>query len=194
MKNQKTRKLSAIAMLSAIGFVLMFLELSVPVMPPFIKLDFSELPAILASFAYGPAAGAGVCLIKNVLHLLVSNTSGVGELSNFLLGVLFVVPAGWIYRRHKNRKGALLGALAGCVITALGSVPVNYFLIYPLYGNFMPMEAILGAYQALNAKVTGLWDALTWFNMPFTFVKELIVSAMTFLIYKKLSPILHGRK
>lgn len=194
MKNQKTRQLSVVAMLSGIGFILMFLELSVPVMPAFIKLDFSELPAILASFAYGPLAGGAVCLIKNVLHLLVTNTGGVGELSNFLLGLLFVLPAGWIYRKHKNRKGALLGAAVGCVVSALGSVPVNYFLVYPLYGTLMPMEGIIGAYQALNSHVKNLWDALVWFNMPFTLVKELAVSGITFLVYKKLSPVLHGRK
>ena len=57
-QSQNTRKLAGTAMLSAVGFILMFIELSVPIMPAFIKLDFSELPALLASFAYGPMAGA----------------------------------------------------------------------------------------------------------------------------------------
>lgn len=196
MSRQSTRirTLVGTAMLGAVGFVLMFLDFSVPVMPSFIKMDFSELPALLASFAYGPVAGAAVCLIKNVLHLFAGHTGGVGELSNFLLGCLYVVPAGLIYRRVRTRKGALVGSLTGCAVSAAGSLPVNYFLIYPLYAKLMPIEAILGMYQKLDPSCGGLFDALLRFNVPFTFVKELAVCAVTFLIYKKLSPILHGRK
>ena len=106
-KTQNTRKLAGIAMLSAVGFILMFIELSVPIMPAFIKLDFSELPALLAAFAYGPMAGAAVCLIKNVIHIFIGGTTmAVGELSNFLMGVMYVVPAGLIYQKIKSRKGS----------------------------------------------------------------------------------------
>ena len=194
-RNNNTRKMAAIAMMGAVGFVLMFMEISVPIMPVFIKLDFCELPAVLASFAYGPVAGIAVCLLKNALHLLVTNTAGVGELSNFLLGIFFVVPAGLIYRKSHTRKGALIGAGVGCVAYALASVPINYFLIYPMFGQFvMPLPVILGMYQTLNPNVETLWQALTQFNLPFNFAKEVLVSAITFLVYKKLSPILHGRK
>ena len=127
---QNTRKIAGVAMLSAIGFILMFIELSVPIMPAFIKLDFSELPALLATFAYGPMSGAAVCLIKNVLHIFMGGTTGgVGELSNFLLGVAYVVPAGLIYQKIKTRKGALIAALIGCAVSALYSLPHNYYLI-----------------------------------------------------------------
>lgn len=190
----KTRLMAGTAMLGAIGFVLMFLDTSVPVMPAFIKLDISELPALLASFAYGPLSGAAVCLIKNTLHLLVGHTGGIGELSNFILGCLYVVPAGLIYSRMLSRKGALLGSLAGCVTSAALSLPVNYFLIYPLYGLIMPIQVILEMYQKLDPSCTGLFDALLRFNMPFTFVKELLVCVIAFLVYKRLSPILHGKK
>lgn len=194
-KNQNTRKMAGVAMLSAVGFILMFIELSVPIMPAFIKLDFSELPALLATFAYGPGAGAAVCLVKNLIHVFIGGTTGgVGELSNFLLGVAYVVPAGYIYKKMKTRKGALIAALVGCAISAIYSLPHNYYLIYPLYGKMMPMEAILGMYQALNPNCSGLFEALLTFNVPFTFAKEAITAAMAFVIYKPLSPILHGRK
>ena len=195
-KTQNTRKLAGIAMLSAVGFILMFIELSVPIMPAFIKLDFSELPALLAAFAYGPMAGAAVCLIKNVIHIFIGGTTmAVGELSNFLMGVMYVVPAGLIYRKTQTRKGALIGAAVGCVAYALASVPINYFLIYPMFGQFVvPMPVILGMYQTLNPNVENLWEALTQFNLPFNLFKEVLVSAITFVVYKKLSPILHGRK
>ena len=89
-------KLTMIAMLSAIAFVLMFLEFSVPIMPPFIKMDLSDLPALLGAFAMGPVSGVMICLIKNLMHLFLSSTGGVGELSNFILGACFVLPAGLI--------------------------------------------------------------------------------------------------
>ncbi len=191
----KTRTLAATAMLGAIGFILMFLELSVPVMPSFIKLDFSELPALLAAFAYGPVSGTMVCLLKNVLHVFLGGSSnGVGELSNFLMGCCYVIPAGLIYRRVKSRRGALLASVSGCIASAAMSLPINYFLIYPLYGKMMPMDAILGLYQALDPSCNGLFDALLRFNAPFTLAKSALVCVLVFLIYKKLSPLLHGRK
>lgn len=194
-QRKKNRSLAGTAMLSAVGFLLMFMELSVPIMPVFIKLDFSELPALLASFAYGPAAGAGVCLIKNLLHVFLGGTTGgVGELSNFLLGIFYVVPAGMLYQKIKSRKGALIGSATGCVISAAVSLPINYFLIYPLFGKLMPIETIVGMYQELDPSCTGLFDALLRFNVPWTFFKGALVCVLAFLVYKKLSPILHGRK
>lgn len=186
------RKLTMTAMLSAVATVLMFLSFSVPLMPSFIKLDFSELPALIASFAFGPISGVTVCLVKNLVNLLSTSTGGVGELSNFLLGTFFVLPAGWIYKHHKSRKGALIGALIGAAAMAVGSVFSNYFVVYPVYTAFMPMEVILDMYRAINPHVETLWQALTWFNMPFTFFKGLCSVVLAFIIYKPLSPILKG--
>ena len=128
----------------------MFLDFSVPFMPAFIKMDLSELPALIGSFAMGPLCGVVVCLIKNVLHLFITTTGGVGELSNFILGVAFVLPAGLIYKHKKNRKSALIGSLTGAAIHGNAfSIVSNYFLVYPVYYNFMPQEeVILAAYQA----------------------------------------------
>ena len=189
-----TRRLTGIAMLSAVAGVLTYFAFPVPLMPSFIKLDFSELPALLAAFAYGPISGAAVCLVKNLVNLLHTSTGGIGTLCNFLLGVCFVVPAGVIYRRKRSRAGALIGALIGTLAMSVVSLFTNYFIVYPLYTAFMPMEAILGMYQAINPKVVTLWDALIWFNLPFTFVKGLCSVVMAFIIYKPLSPILKGIK
>ena len=189
-----TRRLTGIAMLSAVAGVLTYFAFPVPLMPSFIKLDFSELPALLAAFAYGPISGAAVCLVKNLVNLLHTSTGGIGTLCNFLLGVCFVVPAGIIYRRKRSRAGALIGALIGTLAMSVVSLFTNYFIVYPLYTAFMPMEAILGMYQAINPKVVTLWDALIWFNLPFTFVKGLCSVVMAFIIYKPLSPILKGIK
>ena len=188
----KTRKLIGTAMLAAVSVVLMFLSFPVPLMPSFIKMDLAELPALIGAFAYGPLAGAAVCLVKNLISLMKSSSGGVGTLCNFLLGVCFVVPAGLIYKYNRTRRGALIGALAGAAIMAVLSIFVNYYLVYPIYTAFMPMEAIIGMYQAINPKVQTLWDALIWFNCPFTFIKGLISVVITFIIYKPLSPFLKG--
>lgn len=186
------RKLTTTAIMAAIATVLMYVEFPIPIMPAFVKLDFSELPALLTSFALGPWYGALVCLLKNLIHLPVTSSSGVGELANFLIGVFFVLPAGYIYKYSRSRKGALLGSLIGAVVMALISFPINYAIVYPFYSNFMPMEAIIGAYQAILPSIDGLAEALLIFNVPFTFVKGIIDVIITFLIYKRLSPVIKG--
>lgn len=186
------RALTVTAMLSAMAFILMFLDFSVPFMPAFIKMDVSELPALIAAFSLGPVYGAIVCLIKNLIHLLQTSTGGVGELSNFLLGVFFVVPAGWIYKVKKTKKGAVIGALIGAVCMGLLSIVCNYYIVYPIYYNFMPEEVILQAYQAIVPSMKSILQCLICFNAPFTAIKGLISVVITMLIYKPLSPIIKG--
>lgn len=192
---KRTHRLTVAAMLSAVAFVLMFLEFPIPALiPPFIKMDISDLPELLAAFALGPAYGVVVTLLKNLLFLIFHGTSSayVGELCNFLLGSVFSFSAGLIYRHHKSRRSALLGSVIGCALMALISVPINYFLVYPVYAVvYAPMDVILGAYQTILPSVDTLIECLTIFNMPFTFCKGLIDVALCLLIYKPLSPILH---
>ena len=191
------RELTVTAMLAAVATVLMFLDFSLHMfIPGFVKMDVSELPALLASFSLGPVYGVAVCLIKNLLNLIFhGSTGGIGELCNFLLGAAFVATAGIIYRRSKSRKTAVIGCLVGAAVMAVVSVPVNYFISYPVYAKmFGGIDAILAAYQAINPNVDGLLQCLVVFNLPFTFVKGLLDSVLCFLIYKPLSPILHGRK
>ena len=191
--NSNIRKLTGTAMLSAVAYVLMFLEFPIPfLIPPFIKMDFSELPALLASFAYGPAAGVLVCLIKNLIHLMNTQTGGIGELSNFLLGACFVLTAGFVYKKNHTKKGALAGSLCGAFVMGIISVFTNYYVVYPIYTNFMPMEAIIGAYQLILPSVDNLWQCLIIFNLPFTVFKGLCSVLITMFIYKPLRGILKG--
>ena len=187
------RYITATAVLSALSTVLMMLSFSVPFMPSFLKLDFSELPALIASFSMGPVSGVLVCLIKNLLNLPFSTTGGVGELCNFLLGACFVLPAGLIYRFRKNRRTALLAALFGAMSMAFASLPLNYFISYPMYMKFLPLKQIIGMYQAIFPGVNGLFQCLLIFNVPFTFLKGLLDTILTFLVYKRISPLIHGR-
>ena len=194
---KSTRNLVAVGILGAIGAVLMIINFNIPtIMPSFIKLDFSELPAIIATFAYGPIGGIMVCLVKNLLNfILASNTGGVGELSNFILGCAYVIPAGLIYKKNRTFKGAIISAIVGSVTSGCVSFFSNYFLIYPLFTLIgWPMEAIIGMYTLIFPNITKLWQALLYFNVPFTFIKCMLTSVITFLVYKRISPILRGKQ
>ena len=193
---KRTRALTGTAMLAAVATILMYMEFPIPIMPGFIKMDISELPALIASFAYGPLSGIAVCLIKNLIKLPSTSTAAVGELFNFVMGALFVGVAGIVYKKNKTRKGAIIGAVAGALIMALVSLPYNYIVVYPAYVVMyhLPLEAIIGMYQAINPNVNGLLACLVTFNVPFTFAKGMVDALLCFLIYKPLSPILHGRK
>lgn len=193
-KSFNARYVAVTGMLSAIGFVLMYVEFSVPVMPPFIKMDLSELPALIGSFAYGPLCGILICLIKNLLHMPVSTTACVGEFANFLLGAVFVGTAGLIYARKKTKKNAVFAAVLGAVLMGIMCIPVNYFITYPFYYNFMPKEGILQAYQLIIPSMESILQCLVCFNFPFTTAKGLISVGISLLVYKHLSPLLKGRK
>ena len=189
------RYLTVTAMLSAVAYVLMFIDFPIPfLIPSFIQMDISELPALVGAFAFGPVCGVLVCLVKNLLHLFITSTGGVGELCNFLLGATFVLAAGLIYKHKKSKKSALIGAIVGAVLMGIVSVPLNYFLTYPIYYNFMSKEAILEAYRAIIPSMKNILQCLICFNMPFTIAKGLICTGVTMLIYKHLSPILKGTR
>ena len=190
------RQIAVTGMLGAVAIILQFFEFVIPIMPSFIKLDLSDLPALLGAFALGPWYGVIICLIKNVFHLVTSSSALVGELCNFLLGAAFVLPAGFIYRSKKTKKRAIFGAVLGAACMAAFSFPSNYFITYPMYINLygMPEEVILSMYQAILPSVKSLGMCLLVFNLPFTFVKGMISVVITLLIYKPLSPLLHGRE
>ena len=192
----RTHKLTVTAMLSAVAFALMFIEFPIPALiPSFVKLDISDLPELLAAFSLGPIYGVTVTFLKNLLHILIKGTSSayVGELFNFLMGSVFAFTAGVIYQRKKSRATALLGAVAGAVLMAVLSVPLNFYLVYPAYVVCygLPLEAIIGMYQAILPSADSLIKCLTIFNMPFTFCKGMLDVLLCFLIYKPLSPLLH---
>lgn len=188
--------IAGIAMLTAIAFVLQYIEIPIPIMPGFIKFDFSDLPAVIGAFAYGPLAGVIIELLKNVIHLPVSQSAFIGELSNFILGAVFAFVTGFVYKKNKTKKGALIGGILGAIVMGVFSIISNYFVIYPMYYTVLsfPEEAILGMYQAILPSMKNILECLVVFNLPFTIVKGLISVVITLLIYKPLSPILKGRR
>lgn len=186
------RFIVGIGMLAAISFVLSYIEITPPLSPSFVKLDISDLPAMLAAFIYGPLAGLCVEAIKNLLGLFSTSTGGIGELANFLMGGFFVLVAGVFYRFNRTRRGALLAMLAGSAAMAIVAGLANYFILLPLFSTFMPMDALIQSFGAFIPFIKTRLDVVLYSALPFNFLKGLLVSAITFLLYKRLRPILRG--
>ncbi|MDR1692957.1 MAG: ECF transporter S component [Oscillospiraceae bacterium] len=189
------RTAATVAMLAAISAVLMFLEFPlVFFFPEFLKLDFSDLPALIGAFAFGPIAGVTVELLKNLIHLTVTSTGGVGELANFLVGVALVVPAGLVYTYRKKRSGALLGIGLGVAAMVVIGALANYFLIIPFYSNLFPLQVIIDMCAALVPAVDSLWKVILLTIIPFNLMKGALIGIITFFAYKRLSRLLHGKQ
>lgn len=193
----KLRTTVQIGMLGAVSAVLMLLSFPVPfLVPPFVKMDFSELPVLIGAFAMGPVAGVFIELIKNLLNLVLngSTTGGIGELSNFVIGCAFVVPAGLIYRRNKTKKSALIGMGCGTVFMAALGCLSNAFVMFPLYSTVMgiPMEQFVAMGTAINSAVDNLFTFIILCMAPFNLMKGIVISLITFLLYKRLRVLLKG--
>ena len=187
-----TRSIAKIAVLGALAGALMYLEIVIPPFPTFYKLDFSDIPALLGAFAMGPMEGVLIEAVKILVKFLIKPTVtlGIGELANFAVGIALVVPAGIIYRRNKTKKSAVIGMIAGTAVMALIGSLFNYFVLVPVYAKAFGMEAILGMASAI-AGIRDIGTLVLYGTLPFNIIKGVIVSVITALLYKKVSPILH---
>jgi riboflavin transporter len=194
MKNQKLNKMIKISMLGVIAFLLMFFELPIPIFPPFLKIDLSDLPALIGAFALGPVAGIGIELLKNVLHgLFVGGTAFIGEAANFIVGSAFVATAGVWYSRNKNKRNALIGMVLGTVVMTATAAVFNYYVLLPLYEKVLnfPVAAVVGMGTIVNSNITDLNSFIVWAIVPFNILKGLVIASITLPVYKRVSSILH---
>lgn len=185
--------LTRIAVLGALSAILFYIE--IPVIA-FYHLDISTLPALLGAFSMGPLPGLAILAIKDVLHMFSSSTMYVGELADFIMGAAFVLPASLIYRKHKTRKNALIGMIVGTLCMIVVAVLVNWQIVIPFYMSafHMDMDAIIGMAQQSLSFVDSEWKVLLCVTAPFNLLKGVVLSALTFVLYKRLSPLLHVRK
>ncbi len=191
--SKHTSFIARIAILSALATVIMFFEFPLPLFPVFLKIDFSEIPALLAAFALGPWSAVMIELIKNLIHLPMSSTMGIGEVANFLVGSIFVIPVGLIYKRMKNKGGAVIALGTGILSMAVFASLLNYFALIPLYAavlNF-PVDAVVGMGTQANENIVGIKSLIAFGILPFNLIKGVVVSLIVTLMYKKLSPLLH---
>lgn len=187
-----TKNLVLMAMFSALAAVLMLWEFPIPfIAPNFYEIDLSEIPILVGSFIMGPVSGVIMEAIKIILKLLIKGTSTayVGDFANFCIGVCLVVPASIIYQKHKTKKNAFIGMLAGTLFMAVAGVVLNYFVMIPFYVKAfgMPLEAIIGAGAKIQPLVINKLSFTIVCVAPFNIVKGIIVSLVTALIYKHIS-------
>lgn len=190
--NWNTKNMVKTAILGVIGMVLMFFDFSTWFAPPFLKLDISDLPGLIGSFAMGPMVGVMVQLVKNILKFFIqgSSTGGIGEISNFLVGSAFVYVAGFIYYRKKTFINAIIGMIIGTLAMTVFAAFSNYFIVFPIYSKLMPLNEIISMGSAVNKFVYDYKTLILYAVVPFNILKGIIVSAITLLIYKNISPIL----
>lgn len=190
-----TRYITKVGILSAIAVILMFFEVPLPMMPSFLKLDVSELPAILGAFLLGPIAGVGIELIKNLIHGANSQTMGIGEVANFLVGVSFILPASYLYQRYSSPKGAIIALGVGTISMMFSASLLNYFVLLPLYQAVLhfPLEQIISLGTVANPQIIDLKSFITMAIAPFNLIKGIVISIFTMMIYKKIFPVLCER-
>ena len=190
-----THYITYTAIFACMAGVLMLFELPLFFAPGFYKLDISEMPVLICTFYLGPVAGVMTELVKVMVKLLLKGTTTafVGDFANFVVGCSFVLPASIIYHAKPGKKTALIGMAVGTlVLTVFGSIFNGVYLIpkfAELYG--MPLDAIVGMGTAVNANITSITTLVVFAVVPFNLLKGVIVSVLTFLLYKRISPILH---
>lgn len=183
-----------IGMFGALSAVLMFFQVSVPFVPPFYKVDFCEVPALIGGFAMGPVAGVIIEAVKIILKLVTQGTETmyVGELANFLSGISFVVPAALIYKVWRTKKGAMAGLAVGVVVLVAMSVVANVYLTLPFYGKvaFGGVENIIAMGTKLNGNIKDMMTFVIFAIVPFNLLKGIVVSVITALVYKRVSVVI----
>lgn len=187
----RSKWLAITAIFSAMASILMFWELPVPLMPSFIQFDFSLLPCLIGNFILGPIGGILIALFKNIIHLIFKGfgaTGGIGNIADFIVCLLIIIPSSLFYKKYPNIKGAIIGLIIGSFCSAIiGGLVFNAIVVYPLYDKFLlPMDAIINMYKQIRPSSSGLWEVLAIFNMPYTFAKCIILSIVTIIVYKPL--------
>ena len=194
--HSSVRTLTKIAVLSAVAFVLMYFDFPLPFIPSFYKLDFSETAVMVGGFAMGPGAACAIEGLKILLKILFkgTDTAYVGELANFLIGCAYVLPASFLYRKKKTKRQALIGLVAGTLCMTAVGVIINYAVLLPAYSFFyqLPMDVLIGMGTALIPAITDKLTFVLLATTPFNIIKGILVSVLTVLLYKRISPLLHS--
>ena len=183
-----------ISILSAIGYILMFISVPLPMLfPEFLKIDISDLTALLGGVALGPMAGITIAFLKNLLQFItgMSTTGGVGEFANFLIGGSFVFTVSYIYSKKRNIQGVIIGLVSGIVVMTVVGCIANYFIILPFYATIgWSIDAVVSMGAAINPAIDSKMSFIIWMIAPFNILKSGLMSLLTLPMYKKTEKIL----
>ncbi len=183
-----------ISILSAIGYILMFISVPLPMLfPEFLKIDISDLTALLGGISLGPMAGVTIAFLKNLLQFItgMSTTGGVGEFANFLIGGSFVFTVSYIYSKKRNIQGVIIGLVSGIVVMTVVGCIANYFIILPFYATIgWSIDAVVSMGAAINPAIDSKMSFIIWMIAPFNILKSGLMSLLTLPMYKKTEKIL----
>lgn len=193
-----TSKLVKISILSAIGYILMFISVPLPMLfPDFLKIDISDLTALLGGISLGPMAGVTIAFLKNLLQFItgMSTTGGVGEFANFLIGGSFVFTVSYIYSKKRNIQGVIIGLVSGIVVMTMVGCIANYFIILPFYATIgWSIDAVVSMGAAINPAIDSKMSFIIWMIAPFNILKSGLISLLTLPMYKKTEKVLNRVK
>ncbi len=177
MVKNKVNMLVKIGALSAIAFILQFLGSVIGLnVGGFLTVEISDLPALIGAFALGPVSGVIIEFIKNLLHCMITSTGFVGEFANFAVNGVFVLVAGVIYKLNRTRRGAVIAMIVSVITMTVMAMLINYFVMLPLYMK--------------GAEASVKWNLVLYTITPFNFCRGAVIAILTFLLYKRLTPIL----
>lgn len=182
MQKGKLYRTISVSIMSSIAYVLMLLDFPFPGLPPFLKIDLSDVPALLCAIVFGPLAGVTVEAVKNVLHYSVQGSMTgvpVGQIANFIAGCLFIVPTSLLFRKYRSKKGLTFGLTTGAFTMTILMAVLNYFLILPAYTWFLNYDQ-MSSEMMTQLIVTGI--------TPFNLIKSAIVAGLFFMLYLRISP------
>ena len=191
MKNTNVRRLTMAAMMGTVSFVLMYFSFSVPLLSPFAEFDLSAVPELIGGFILGPIGAVQITTIKILLKLVFKGTSSMltGEIQNFMLSVSFVVPAVIYYRKHRTKKGAVVGLVIGAIFSIITAIFTNIYIIFPFYIKLYGMnwQGIVDMCAAVNPWINNIPTMIAFSIIPFNVISRTVTSILTVLLYKKIS-------
>ena len=196
LKRQRISKFVKIGMLSSISIILMMFEIALPIFPNFLKLDISDIPAIVGTITIGPSAGIFVELIKNILHIFQTTTAGVGEIANFIIGISLIIPIGLFYKKNQTLKNFIIGSIIGTILMVIIACLLNYYILMPLYAKAFGtnIEAFVEMTRIVTPIVVNFKTLILFSIAPFNILKAIIVVPIAYIVCKVLKPVLNHIK
>lgn len=189
--NKKLRLITIGGLFGAIAFLLMFFSFQIKIISPFAAFDLSALPELIGGFLLGPTAATCIIVIKLILKLIFQGTESMltGEFQNLILSLSYVLPAVLFYRRHKSKKGALIGLVIGSITSIIMAVITSIYLIFPAYIKLYGMNwnNIIETCHALAPWITNIPTMIAYSIIPFNLISRTVTSILAMLIYKKIS-------
>lgn len=183
-----TAKLVKISLLSAISFLLYFFEIGLPIFPSFLKLDMSDLPSLVGAISMGPTAGIAIALVKNLLHLLKTNTAGIGELANFIVCISFILPISFAYGTSKTGIRFFCGAWIGILLMTAAACLLNYYILIPAYAAAFgaDIQSFVQIAGKINSAVIDYKTLIFFAIAPFNLLKGCFVAVIGYFVCLKL--------